>query len=109
MVDKNSGFVESEQVFGVDRGWLYCGNPKKSYTETRWIFGFSDRDGCWDVVKYEAIYVYRPSLAGWVFWGEGDVSEERLVADLVLYTEVISIEEAKARFPEAFPMREVEP
>jgi hypothetical protein len=116
MTDKNSGFVESEQVFGVDRDMLYCGDPKKTYTYRQGLLKFTDEEDRWYFTYYQEIFVYSPQLAGWVFFGYGSASEERLSCDEEqnyyvtepMYAEAISIEAAKARFPEAFPMHEVE-
>jgi hypothetical protein len=114
MTDKNSGFVESEQVFGVYRNRLHCGNPKERYTVKEWTIGFSDIDSQWIESSYDSIYKYRPELGGWVFLGRGRVTDTYVSTEAVDYSnlgmiaDAISIEEAKARFPEAFPMHEVE-
>ncbi len=114
MVDKNPGFVESEQVFGVYRNRLHCGNPKNRYTVKEWTVGYSDIDSHYIETSHVSIYKYRPELAGWVYLGRGRVSGEYVSTEAVDYSNlgimagVISIEEAKERFPEAFPMHEVE-
>ena len=115
MTDTNSGFVESEQIFGVYRNRLHCGNPNERYTVKEWTIGFSDIDSQWREYSYVPIYKYRPELAGWVYLGRGRASEQyglstdsESYSSLGMMADAISIDEAKARFPEAFPMHEIE-
>lgn len=114
MTDTNSGFVESEQIFGVYRNRLHCGNPNKRYIVKEWTAGFSDIDSQWREFSYVPIYKYRPELAGWVYLGRGRVTSEYVSTEAVDYSNlgmmagVISMDEAKSRFPEAFPMHEIE-
>lgn len=111
----NPDFVESELVFGVYRNRLHCGNPEKRGTVSEWVIGFSDIDSRTIESSYVSIYKYRPELGGWVFLDSGSASKEDGISTdgegywkLGMEAQAISIEEAKARFPEAFPMLEVE-
>lgn len=111
MEKQNPEFVESELVFGVYRNRLHCGNPEHKYYTEEWHTGFSDIDSRSIESSYVSIYKYRPELGGWVYLKPGSASKEGgiyaeadrfLGADL--FADAISLEEAKDRFPEAFPM-----
>jgi hypothetical protein len=111
MEKQNPEFVESELVFGVYRNRLHCGNPEHGYYTEEWAVGFSDIDSQWIERWYVPIYKYRPELGGWVYLKPGSASKANgiyaetnkwLGPDLI--ADSMSLEEAKARFPEAFPM-----
>ena len=115
MEKQNPEFVESELVFGVYRNRLHCGNPEHTYYTEEWHTGFSDIDSRFIESRYVSIYKYRPELDGWVYLKPGSASQEGgiyaeadrfLGADL--FADAISVEEAKERFPEAFPMVQIE-
>ena len=111
MEKQNPEFVESELVFGVYRNRLHCGNPEHAYYIEEWQVGFSDIDSQWVERRYVSIYKYRPELVGWVYLKPGSASKDggiyaesdRFLGD-DLFADAISVEEAKERFPEAFPM-----
>ena len=115
MTKQNPDFVENELIFSVYRNRLHCGNPAKRHTIKEWVAGFSDVDSKMIESSEVAIYKYRPELAGWVFLDWGSASKEDGIQtygegywNLGFESKAISIEEAKARFPEAFPMIEIE-
>ena len=110
MEKQNPQFVESELVFGVYRNRLHCGNPEHRYYVKEWVIGFSDIDSQWIEQSFVSIYKYRPELGYWVYLKRGSASEMYGIQaggeyrEAFLDADPISLEEAKARFPEAFPM-----
>ena len=115
MAKSNSDFVENELIFCVYRNRLHCGNSETPHSIREWVIGYSDIDSRWIETSEVAIYKFRPELSGWVFLDWGWASKEDGIQTkgegywkLGFEAKAISIEEAKARFPEAFPMLEVE-